>query len=223
MDMLEKIITAYNEAVFDTDRERALKVIHQALDKGVTPEDVVFKIVTPAIERMIKSISEDFDANLAQHFMTAQIASEVTEEMIQKFEKRPSVAGRIVMGTAQGDLHSLGRRIVIGCLKAYLIDITDLGVNVSPERFVDEAVACDAQVIGISAMMVHTARGENGCLKVRHILKERGLEEKIKIIVGGAPYRFDEGLYKVVLADAWAEDGIAAGKIITDLIKEVQQ
>jgi methanogenic corrinoid protein MtbC1 len=88
---------------------------------------------------------------------------------------------------------------------------------------VDEAVACDAQVIGISAMMVHTARGENGCLKVRHILKERGLEEKIKIIVGGAPYRFDEELYRAVQADAWAQDGIAAGKIITDLIKEVQQ
>jgi methanogenic corrinoid protein MtbC1 len=223
MDMIEKTITAYNEAVFDTDRDRALEIIHQALDKGVCPEDVVFKIVTPAIERMIKSVSEDFDANLAQHFMTAQIASEVTEEMIQKFEKRPSVAGRVVMGTAHGDLHSLGRRIVIGCLKAYLMDITDLGVNVSPERFVDEAVACDAQVIGISAMMVHTARGENGCLKVRHILKERGLEEKIKIIVGGAPYRFDEELYRAVQADAWAEDGIAAGKIITDLIKEVQQ
>jgi methanogenic corrinoid protein MtbC1 len=221
--VIEKIITDYNEAVFDTDRDRALKVIHQALDKGVRPEDVVFKIVTPAIERMIKSISEDFDANLAQHFMTAQIASEVTEEMIQKFEKKPSVAGRVVMGTAHGDLHSLGRRIVIGCLKAYLMDTTDLGVNVPPERFVDEAVACNAQVIGISAMMVHTARGENGCLKVRHILKQRGLEEKIKIIVGGAPYRFDEGLYKVVQADAWAEDGIAAGKTITDLIKEVRK
>jgi methanogenic corrinoid protein MtbC1 len=222
-NMLEKIITAYNEAVFDTDRDRALKVIHDALDKGVSPEDIVFKVVSPAIERMLKSVTEEFDANLAQHFMTAQIASEVTEEMIQKFEKKPSVAGRVVMGTAHGDLHSLGRRIVTGCLKAHLMDITDLGVNVPAERFVDEAVACNAQVIGISAMMVHTARGENGCIKVRHILKEKGLEDKIKIVVGGAPYRFDEGLYRVVQADAWAEDCIAAGKLITDLIKEVQQ
>jgi methanogenic corrinoid protein MtbC1 len=219
--MLDKIIAAYNEAVFDTDRDRALKVIHDALHRGVSPEEVVFKIIIPAMEQMIKSISEDFDANLAQHFMTAQIASEVTEEMILKFEQQPSVAGHVVIGTAFGDLHSLGKRIVIGCLKAHMVDTTDLGVNVPPERFVDEAVARDATVIGISAMMLHTARGDNGCLKVRHILKERGLEDKIKIIVGGAPYRFDEDLYKVVQADSWAQDGIAAGKIIADYIKEV--
>jgi methanogenic corrinoid protein MtbC1 len=223
MDMLENIITEYNEAVFDTDRDRALKVIHNALDKGVSPEDIVFRIVSPALEQMMKSIVEDFDANLAQHFMTAQITSEVTEEMIQKFKKKPAVTGRVVIGTAHGDLHSLGRRIVIGCLKAHLMDIIDLGINVPAEQFVDEAVACNAQIIGISAMMVHTARGENGCLKVRQILKERGLEDKIKIIVGGAPYRFDEGLYRTVQADAWAEDGFVAGKIITDLIKEVQK
>jgi methanogenic corrinoid protein MtbC1 len=68
-------------------------------------------------------------------------------------------------------------------------------------------------------MMAHTARGENGCLGVRRLLKEGGLEERIRIIVGGAPYRFDPELYRVVGADAWAEDGITAGKVVTDLIK----
>jgi methanogenic corrinoid protein MtbC1 len=71
-------------------------------------------------------------------------------------------------------------------------------------------------------MMVHTARGENGCKAVRRILKERGLENKIKVVVGGAPYRFDPQLYKRVGADAWADDGITAGKVISDLIKEIQ-
>lgn len=68
-------------------------------------------------------------------------------------------------------------------------------------------------------MMVHTATGENGCLKVRQILKERGLEDKIKIIVGGAPYKFNKELYKTVKADAYAEDAISAGKLILELIK----
>ncbi|MBF0550498.1 MAG: cobalamin-dependent protein, partial [Deltaproteobacteria bacterium] len=90
-------------------------------------------------------------------------------------------------------------------------------------RFVDEAVALDAQVIGISAMMVHTARGENGCLKVRRILKDRGLENRIRIVVGGAPFHFDHELYKVVQADGWADDGVTAGKVVTNLIKEVQR
>lgn len=220
--MLEQIIKAYNEAIFDTDRERALEIIHAAVAQGVPPEDVVFKIVIPAIEQMVKSISENFDANLAQHFMTSQIAAEVTEEMLARFKTAPESVGRVVIGTADGDLHSLGKRIVIGCLKAQMIEVFDLGVNVPAQRFVDEAVAREARVIGISAMMAHTARGENGCLRVRQLLRERGLEGKIKIIVGGAPFRFDHELYRTVQADAWAEDGISAGKIITDLIREVQ-
>lgn len=220
--MLEDIITAYNEAIFDTDRDMAMEVIHDAMEKGISPEDVVFKIVIPAIERMIKSISEDFDASLAQHFIASQIAAEITEEMIGKFTKKPSIVGRVVIGTSEGDLHSLGKRIVIGCLKSFMIEVSDIGVNVPAEKFVDEAVKKNAQVIGISSMMVHTARSDKGCLEVRRILKERKLEDKIKIIVGGAPFRFDHELYQIVQADAFAADGVTAGNIIAKLIREVQ-
>lgn len=216
--MLDAIISAYNEAVFDTDHDKALKIVRDAVDQGVSPEDVVFNIVLPAMELTIKAISENFDANLAQHFMTAQIADTVTSEMVARFSKAPASAGRVVMGTAFGDLHTLGKRIVIGCLHTRMIEVTDLGVNVAPERFVDEA--WNANVIGISAMMVHTAKGENGSLKVRQLLQERGLEARVKIIVGGAPYRFDPELYKIVGADAWAIDGVTAGKVIADLIGE---
>jgi len=221
--MLDKIIKEYNEAIYDTDRDRALQVVHNAEAKGISPEDIVFQVVLPALDLMVKSISENMDANLAQHFMTAQIADTVTAEMIAKFKKAPEVVGTVVIGTAQGDMHSLGKRIVIGCLKARMIEVTDLGVNVTPEHFVDEAIGRKAQVIGISAMMVHTARGENGSLAVRRLLQERGLEDKIRIIVGGAPFRFDEGLYRTVQADAWASDGVTASKVVADLIKEVRQ
>jgi methanogenic corrinoid protein MtbC1 len=96
-----------------------------------------------------------------------------------------------------------------------------LGVNVPAEKFVNEAVALNAQVIAVSAMMVHTARGENGAIKVRKLLKEQNLEHKIKLVVGGAPYRYDPELYKVVQADAWAENGVSAIKVIMDCIQEV--
>ena len=217
--MLDSIIKAYNEAVFETDKEAAFDVVNQALAKGLTAEDVVFKVVIPAVEEMMADITRDPDANLAQHFMTAQIAAEVTEKMLEKFSHPPEIIGRVVIGTAAGDLHSLGKRIVMGCLKALMVDVVDLGVNVPAEKFVDEAVAREAQVIAVSAMMVHTATGENGCRKVRKILQERGLESRIKIVVGGAPYRFDNELYKTVGADGWASGGIAAGKMIVDLIR----
>lgn len=221
--MLASIIKAYNEAVFETDKDAAFAVVNAALAQGMTAEEVVFKVVIPAVEEMMSFITKDPDANLAQHFMTAQIAAEITEKMLQKFQHPPEIIGRVVIGTAHSDLHSLGKRIVMGCLKALMVEVIDLGVNVPAERFVEEAIAHDAQVIAISAMMVHSASGENGCRKVRQILQERGLEERFRIVVGGAPYRFDDELYRTVGADAWAADGVSAGKVIVDLIKTVKQ
>ena len=220
--MLDRIVKAYNEAVFETDKEAAFDVVYAALADGMRAEDIVFKVVIPAIEEMMSNITKDPDATLAQHFMTAQIAAAVTEKMLEKFEHPPEIIGRVVIGTAQGDLHSLGKRIVMGCLKALMVEVTDLGVNVAAEKFVEESLACDAQIIAVSAMMVHTASGEMGARKVRQILHERGLEQRIKLVVGGAPYRFDNELYKTVGADGWAADGINAGRVIVNLIKEVK-
>ncbi|WP_445367791.1 cobalamin B12-binding domain-containing protein [Methylomonas sp. BW4-1] len=220
--MLDAYIQSYNQAVFETDKPAALEVVNHALNDGFSPEDIVFKLVIPAIELMMTLIEKDPDANLAQHFMTAQIAADVTEKMLEKFSKPPEMIGRVVIGAAYGDLHSLGKRIVSGCLKSLMVDVVDLGTNVTAEKFVDTAIAENAQVIAVSAMMVHTATSEKGSLGVRRLLQERGLEQQIKLAVGGAPYRFDPELYTKVGADAWAPDGVTAAKVIVDLIREVK-
>lgn len=198
---LSSYIQAYNEAVYETDKSAALAVVNQALEDGSSPEDIVFKLVIPAVESMMERIEKDPDSNLAQHFMTAQIAADVTEKMLEKFSAPPEIIGKVVIGAASGDLHSLGKRIVIGCLKSLMVEVIDLGINISAEQFVESAINNQAQVIAISAMMVHTATGQNGSIKVRALLKERGLENQIKLAVGGAPYRFDPELYQKVGAD----------------------
>lgn len=220
--MLEQVMSRYNEAIMDTDRDMALLVVRDALSLGISPEEVVFEVVVPAIELMMRSISENQGVSLAQHFMAAQIASEVVDEMVPQFKQAPDIIGRVVIGTAQGDFHGLGKRIVSGCLKAMMIEVIDLGLNVAPERFVEEALAQNAQVIAISSMMVHTATGDNGCRRVRQLLQERGVEDRIRLAVGGAPYRFDPELYRNVGADAWADNGITASKTISNLIREVR-
>jgi len=221
--MLDSIIQEYREAIFDTDRRKAIQIIDDAYENGLLPEDIVFKIVIPVIETMMKDISEGQDYNLAQHFIAAQIAAQITEKMTPLFRDTSEKIGTVVIGTSVGDLHGLGKKIVVGCLKSFMINIIDLGLNVTPEKFVEKAVEHNAEVIGISSMMLHSARGERSSLGVRKILKERGLESKIKIAVGGAPYRFDHSLYKLVEADGWAGDGMTAGRVITDLIKEVRK
>ncbi|MBF0185187.1 MAG: cobalamin-dependent protein [Magnetococcales bacterium] len=220
--MFHSFIKAYNDAVFDTDRESALQVIDKARAHGHSPEEIIFQLVIPAVEEMMDTLSEDPDANLAQHFMTAQIAAEVSEKMLAQFSRPPATVGRVVIGTARGDLHSLGKRIVTGCLKTMMVEVLDLGVNVPAEQFVTQAIAFDAQVIAISAMMVHTANGPEGCRKVRQLLRDQQLEHRFRLVVGGAPYRFDEQLFQQVGADAWAADGVSAGKVILNCIRELQ-
>ncbi len=220
---LENALVLFEEALFDTDKEGAIGIIKKELEAGQKPDELIFKVVIPAMSNFMDRINKDVDANLAQHFMTSQIAAEATELLLSKFQTPPEPIGRVIIGTSFGDLHTLGKRIVSGVLKSMLIDVIDVGTNVPAIRFVDEAIAHKADVIAISSMMLHTARSEEGCKKVRQILKERGLEDKIKVIVGGAPYRFDSELYKTVGADSWAPDGVSAGRRIAELIEEARK
>lgn len=214
-------LEAYLDALFDTDKERALKIIQSLLNRGVPPEDIIFKLVIPGIEHMIGGFASDNLVTLSQHFLASQIAEEVTDRLVPLFATAPQIRGRIVIGSSFGDFHGLGKKIVGGCLKAGMFEVKDLGINVRPERFVEEALACNAGVIGISSMMVHTATGENGAKGVRKLLREQQLEERIKIIVGGAPYHFHPQLYLEVGADAWADTAAEAPGIVARLLQEV--
>ena len=212
----------YYDAVFDTDRERALAVIQRALDDGVTPEEVIFTIIVPGMEKMIGGMINDSLVTLSQHFLASQIAEEVTDMLIPRFKTSPEMQGHVVIGTSFGDFHGLGKKILCGCLRAKMFQVTDVGINARPERFVEEALSVGAQVIGISSMMVHTAVGEQGPRRVRALLREQGLEGRIKLIVGGAPYRFHETLYREVEADAWAPTAIEGAEVIGRLIREMR-
>lgn len=215
-------IKDYNEAIFDTNKNKANTVIELALMKGFTPEEIVFDLVIPSLDSMMFRLADE-EVNMSQHFFASQLASDITEKLMVKFVTKPETQATIIIGTSQGDFHGFGKRIVSGCLKAHMMDVIDLGLNVAPEKFVEQAVMHKANVIAISSMMYHTATNENGCLKVRKILKERQLESKIKIIVGGAPYRFDHKLYQTVQADTWADNGNMAGVVISELIKNIKK
>lgn len=215
-------LEAYLQALFDTDKEAALRVVQQALDSGITPESVIFDVVVPGMERMVGGmISSENLITLSQHFLASQIAEEVTDRLTPLFTTAPVAQGRVVIGTSHGDFHGLGKKIVIGCLRAKMFQVTDLGINVAPELFIERALAENAQVIGISSMMVHTATGVRGPKRVRELMREQGLEGTMRLIVGGAPYRFHDNLYREVGADAWADTAASAPDIFARLVREV--
>ncbi|UCE23925.1 MAG: corrinoid protein [Candidatus Zixiibacteriota bacterium] len=120
--------------------------------------------------------------------------------------------GTVVIGTVHGDLHDIGKNLVAIMLRGAGFEVIDLGKDVPPERFVDEAEKNSAQVIGMSALLTTTMPVME---KVVELAKDRGIYGKTKIIVGGAPLSADYA--EEIGADAYCFDGISAVERVKDL------
>ncbi len=116
--------------------------------------------------------------------------------------------GKVVIGTVQGDLHDIGKNLVAIMLKGAGFEVIDLGNDVRPEAFVAAAEAEGAKAIGMSALLTTTMPGMG---RVIALLREKGLQEKIKTVIGGAPV--SEQYAREIGADAYSYD--AANAVIT--------
>ncbi|MBN2712216.1 MAG: cobalamin-dependent protein [Planctomycetes bacterium] len=222
MQDISELQKSYFHALCELDEKKTSSLIEGALAGGVKPDELLIKVVIPSIDQMNEELIMGQEINLAQHYLSAKISESIAMKLLDQVQTAGECPGCVVIGTAVGDFHGLGKKIVIACLRAHMFKVIDAGTHVSPEAFVDLAIENNAQVIGISSMMAHTATGPNGALGVRKILRERELEGKIKIMVGGAPFRFDHGLYEHVNADGWGENGLEAVATAKRLIKEVE-
>jgi 5-methyltetrahydrofolate--homocysteine methyltransferase len=113
--------------------------------------------------------------------------------------------GKVVIGSIQGDLHDIGKNLVGIMLRGAGFEVIDLGNDVPPEKFVDRATEEDAPVIGLSALLTTTM---SGMKSVVEIVRQRGLSEKIKVIVGGAP--LSDQFAREIGADAYGYDAANA-------------
>lgn len=120
-------------------------------------------------------------------------------------EEGVATRGKVIIGTVQGDLHDIGKNLVGIMLKGAGFEIIDLGNDVAPETFVDAAQREGAGIIGLSALLTTTMPVMR---KVVQVLKERGLEDEIKVIVGGAP--LSDAYAAEIGASAYCFDGIKA-------------
>jgi len=124
-------------------------------------------------------------------------------------------AGRAVIGTVQGDLHDIGKNLVAVMLRGAGFEVLDLGSDVAPATFVDEALRHEARVIGMSALLTTTMPVMG---QVIGLIRERGLEGRIKTLVGGAPV--DEDFAREIGADAYAFDGVSAVERLRELLED---
>ena len=122
-------------------------------------------------------------------------------------------AGKIVIGTVQGDLHDIGKNLVGIMLEGAGFDVIDLGNDVAPERFVETAEREGADAIGMSALLTTTMPAMG---KVVALLRERGLSGRVRTIVGGAPVSAD--FAREIGADSYGYDAASAVERVRELV-----
>jgi trimethylamine corrinoid protein len=193
------IFAAAAAAIVEADREAAAEVARRALDEGISPAEIMREGFVKGIQE-VGELFESGELFLPELMLSAgamAVATEITNAALSG--AAAAAKGRVVLGTVQGDVHDIGKAIVIAYLKANGYDVVDLGRDVAAEAFLAKAAEVDAQVIGMSALLTTTMEEQR---KVVKLIRERGLP--YKTVVGGAPCT--QRWADQIGADAYAED-----------------
>ncbi|MBI3762641.1 MAG: corrinoid protein [Chloroflexi bacterium] len=173
------------DAVVNGEIAEAARVAQQALEAGFNALDVINKGVVGGTDKL-GALFQDFEIFLPELIMggdaaKAAMAILVPAIPIKDNYERP---GKIVMGTVFGDIHDIGKNLCAAMLAATGFEVTDLGVNVAPKRFVATAEEIGAKIIGLSALMSTSLYYQQDVI---NYLKDAGLRDKYYVIVGGGP------------------------------------
>ena len=206
--------TIYEEAaqtIVDADRAAAEQVAKRALEQGLAPADIMQNGFVKGIQE-VGDLFESGEVFLPELMMSADAMAGATEVTNAALEGEAAEAkGVMVIGTVQGDVHDIGKAIVIAYLKANGYEVTDLGRDVSADTFIDKAKELNADVIGMSALLTTTMEEQKKVIKV---IKDEGLS--FKTVVGGAPAT--QRWADQIGADAYAEDANDGVKKINELL-----
>jgi trimethylamine corrinoid protein len=199
------------ESIVHADRAAAEAVATRALESGIAPADIMQNGFVKGIQE-VGELFESGEVFLPELMMSADAMAGATEVTNAALEGEAAEAkGVIVLGTVQGDVHDIGKAIVIAYLKANGYEVTDLGRDVSADTFVERAKELNADVIGMSALLTTTMEEQK---KVIKMVKDGGLP--YKTVVGGAPCT--QRWADQIGADAYAEDANDGVKKIDALL-----
>jgi len=211
--MTKDMLTDIREALYGGDRDGVVRFTKAALDYGLEIREILDKGLIAAME----AIGEKFKRNevfIPEVLISAKAmhaGQAVLEPHFIKCGIKP--AGRVVIGTVKGDLHDIGKNIVGMMLKGACFEIKDFGIDVPPQRFVDAARKGDVNIIALSSLLT-TSMGSMG--DTINSLKDSGLRDKVKIMVGGAPVT--QAFADSIGADAYAKDAATAVDRARELI-----
>jgi 5-methyltetrahydrofolate--homocysteine methyltransferase len=199
------IIEQISQSLQEGDFESVANLTQKALEDNLSAREILDSGLIASMEIIGQRFKahEIFLPDVLLAAKAMQAGMEILKPLLVGQDK-PSI-GTVVIGTVQGDLHDIGKNLVSIMLKGAGFDVIDLGKDVPPERFVEEAERAGAGVIRMSALLTTTMPVME---QVVALARDRGLRDKVKIIVGGAPLSDD--FARSIGADAYCFDGINA-------------
>ena len=196
-------LQALAEAVIKGDQKTAVEITKAALSEGTAAKSVLDEGLIAGMD-VIGARFKKNEVYIPEVLIAARamkMAMEILEPELVKAGVEP--VGKFLIGTAQGDLHDIGKNLVAMMLKGAGFEVIDLGVDISPEKFVEQAKASKAQLIGISALLTTTMPAME---KTIAALKQAGVSAKV--MIGGAPVT--QGYADRVGAHGYAADAASA-------------
>jgi 5-methyltetrahydrofolate--homocysteine methyltransferase len=211
MDILKDIA----KSLMAGDDKKITGEVAQAIEEGI-PTTVILDDGLIAGMNVVGVRFRNHDMFLPEVLMSARAmtAGVAILKPLMIAEDVPS-RGKVVLGSVQGDLHDIGKNLVGIMLQGAGFEVFDLGVDVSPEKFIEVAIAEDASVIGLSSLLTTTM---NIMKAVVNLVGERGLSDKVKVIVGGAP--LSEEFAQSIGAQGYAYDAANAVEKVMALMEE---
>jgi len=199
--MTGEIFEDLKKAIISYQREKVANLTKTALEQGIQPKDVIQKALVPGIRIVGERFGcgEIFLPELLVAGKAVQQALSQVEPLLTPGES--GTAGKFLIGTVKGDIHDIGKNIVAMMLKSTGWEVTDLGVDVSPDQFCSAVKEGGYDVVGLSTLITVTMPAAAATIEA---LKKAGLREKIKVMVGGAPV--NQEFCEKIGADAFGTD-----------------
>jgi 5-methyltetrahydrofolate--homocysteine methyltransferase len=193
------------EVIIKGRRDAVEPLIRKALSDGLSPEEIMDKMMIPAMD----IVGEQFSRNeiFLPEMMIAARAMNIGLDILRPMLIAKGVSGRgkVVIGTVKGDIHDVGKNIVSMVLQGAGYEVIDLGIDVPPEKFVEAIEQYQPKFVLMSALITLTMSMMEETIKV---LKKVGVREKVKVGVGGAP--LTQSFADRIGADFYGKDAHAA-------------
>ena len=213
---LEDFYDEIAASIVNLNEDKAVELAKRAISKKYDLLKVLENGFGEGIRR-IGILWENGDLFLPELMLGGNIMQECMNLLLPhlRSDKKEYSPGTVVIATIEGDIHSIGKTIVATMLRAYGYEVYDLGADVSAKKIIDKAIENNADIIGVSALLTTTMIGQK---RVIELLKEKGIRDKFKVILGGAPV--SESWTSQCEADGYAENAINSIKLVKKLLSK---